>query len=185
MVRMKSEYIIGFSSLKDGRHDYHYKIDSTFFEQFEYTDIEGADLVLDVVLDKKPNMIILEFKVDGYLRVMCDRCTDSFNYPIKGEESVIYKFTDEDLDDEKIIAILPHEVEIDITIPVFEFTTLLLPQRRIHPKKECNKEMLNEIDNYLMVEGVEGAEEEDNKSVENDNEIDPRWSKLKDLKNKS
>jgi len=182
---MKSEYVIGFSSLKDGRHDYHYKIDNTFFEQFEYTDIQGADLVLDVVLDKKPNMIILEFKVVGYLTVMCDRCTDSFNYPIKGEESVIYKFTDEDLDDEKIIAILPHEVEIDITIPVYEFATLLLPQRRIHPKGECNEEMLNEIDNYLMVEGAAGTEEEDDKPIEDENEIDPRWSKLKDLKNKS
>jgi uncharacterized metal-binding protein YceD (DUF177 family) len=182
---MKSEYVIGFSSLKDGRHDYHYKVDNSFFEQFEYTDIEGADLVLDVVLDKKPNMIVVEFAVSGYLRVMCDRCTDSFNFLIKGKENVIYKFTDEDLDDEKIISILPHEMEIDITIPVYEFATLLLPQRRIHPKGGCNKEMLNEIDNYLMVEGAAIPEEEDESSLEDENEIDPRWSKLKDLKNKS
>jgi len=182
---MKSEYVIGFSSLKDGRHDYHYKIENSFFEQFEYTDIEGADLELDVVLDKNPNMIIVEFTVVGYLRVMCDRCTDSFNYPVKGNESVIYKFTDEDLDDEKVIAILPHEIEIDITIPVYEFATLLLAQRRIHPKGECNEEMLNEIDNYLMVEGLTEVGEEDESSIEDENEIDPRWSKLKDLKNKS
>jgi len=182
-VGKKSEYVIGFSSLSDGRHDYHYKIGDTFFEQFDYTDIEGADLVLDVVLDKKPTMIVVDFNVSGHLKVMCDRCTDSFNFPIKGKESVIYKFSDEYLDDEKIITILPHEVEIDITVPVYEFSSLLLPSRRIHPKGECNQEMLNEIDNYLMVKAKKVEEEEE---IEQDeNEIDPRWSKLKDLKKKS
>lgn len=177
----KSEYVILFSSLRDGKHDFHYKIEDKFFEQFDYSDIEGADLTLDVSLEKKPNLMILSLNAAGNLKVMCDRCTDSFNYPVEGEEDVIYKFSEEDLDDEKIITVMPNEIEIDITNPVFEFISLLLPARRIHPKGECNEEMLEEIDKYLMVES-DSTEENKDDSNNDDNEIDPRWSKLKDLK---
>lgn len=177
----KNEYVIGFSSLLDGKHDYHYKIGSEFFEHFEFTDVEGADLTLDLLLEKKPNMMIANFKAEGKIKVMCDKCTDSFDYPVAGEDEVIYKFAEEELDDEKIISILPNEVEIDITIPIFEFTSLLLPSRRIHPDGECNEEMLKEIDNYLMVDS-DSTETDNDRDKPEDDEIDPRWSQLKDLK---
>ncbi len=179
----KSEYVIGFSSLLDGKHDFHYKIGNEFFEHFDYSDIEGADLTLDLLLEKKPNMLIVTLKTEGSIKVMCDKCTDSFDYPVAGEDEVIYKFTEEELDDEKIISILPNEIEIDMTIPIFEFASLLLPSRRIHPEGECNEEMLKEIDNYLMVESDNVEEETDNDQEEpEDNDIDPRWSQLKNLK---
>jgi len=180
-VGKKSEYVIGFTSLRDGKHEYQYKIDKTFFEQFEYSDIEGADLELKVVLEKKPTMIIVDFEVEGSLRVMCDRCTDSFDYPVAGSDDVIFKFSEEELDDEKVIAVLPNEIEIDLTVPVYEFTCLLLPSRRVHPEGECNEDMLNAIDNYLMVES-DSVMEDGSPEDDEDDEIDPRWSQLKDLK---
>ena len=180
----KSEYQIGFSGLLDGKHDFHYKIGNEFFEQFDYADIEGADLEVAVVLEKKPNMLLVEINLKGSLTVMCDRCTDSFELKVSGKDDVIYKFTDEELDDEKIICILPHEVEIDITLPIYEFASLLLPARRIHKKGDCNEEMLKEIDNYLMVK-ADSKKKSEPESPTEESEIDPRWSKLKDLKNKS
>ena len=181
---MKSEYIIQFSSLLDGKHSFHYKIGDSFFEQFEYSDIEDADLELDVSLEKKPNMMILVFDVVGSLKVMCDRCTESFYFPVSGQEEVIYKFSEEDIEDEKIICVLPNETGIDISVPVFEFASLLLPSRRIHPDGECNEEMLSEMDNYLMIESDNTEEEEESNDSDStdENEIDPRWSQLKDLK---
>jgi uncharacterized protein len=183
-VRKKSEYVIGFSSLSDGKHEFQYKIGNEFFEHFELSEVEGADLTVDLLLEKKPNMLIATFKAEGSIEVMCDRCTDSFRYPVAGEDEVIYKFAEEELDDEKIICILPNEIEIDITIPIYEFTTLLLPSRRIHPEGECNEEMLEEIDNYLVVESDEEEIEIDNyqQDESTDSEIDPRWSQLKNLK---
>ncbi len=179
IVGKKSEYVIKFSNLKDGEHKFHYEIDNSFFEQFDYTDIEGAKLKLEVLLVKKPNLLQLYFDVSGVLTVMCDRCTDSFDCPVEGKDDVIYKFTEEELEDEKIICVLPHEVEIDITLPVYEFVALLLPSKRVHPDGECNQEMLEAMDNYLMVESDEDSF--DQNEDEND-EIDPRWSQLKDLK---
>lgn len=181
----KSEYEIGFTSLSDGKHEYHYKIEDTFFEQFDYSDIEGANLDLKVVLQKSPNMIEVDFKTEGTIKVMCDRCTDSFDLFVSGIDDIIYKFSDEELDDEKILTIGSNDTSIDLSAPIFEFASLLLPSRRIHPEGECNEEMLKEIDNYLMVETDEfqsdNTEELDDNQVQDD-EIDPRWAKLKKLK---
>lgn len=179
----KSEYEIRFTSLQDGKHDYRYKIEDTFFEQFDYSEIEGASLDLEVQLEKKPNMILVDFHVSGSLKVMCDRCTDSFFYPVEGKEDIVYKFGEEEFDDEKVMTIYPNDIDIDLALPIFEFTSLLLPSKRIHPDGKCNQEMLKEIDNYLMVESNEIIEEEpDNKPDEGEDEIDPRWAKLKNLK---
>ncbi len=187
VVGKKSEYEIGFTSLQDGKHDYHYKIEDTFFEQFDYSDIEGANLNLDAVLEKSPNMITVDFKTKGTLKVMCDRCTDSFDLPIAGEDDVIYKFSDQEIDDEKILTIAPNEVKIDLTAPIYEFISLLLPSRRVHPEGECNEEMLKEIDNYLMVESDDTADNhhikpDSDQGNDDDDEIDPRWAQLKNLK---
>jgi len=184
-VGKKSEYEIGFTSLLDGKHEYRYEIEDTFFEQFDYSDIEGAKLNLVVVLDKSPNMITVDFKTEGTIKVMCDRCTDSFDLSVEGEDDIIYKFSDEEIDDEKILSIASNETSIDLSTPIYEFTTLLLPSRRLHPVGECNEEMLKEIDNYLMVEtdDVDTANNQNSdESQESEEEIDPRWAKLKKLK---
>ena len=50
----------------------------------------------------------------------------------------------------------------------------------MHPKGECNQEMLEAMDDYLMVESDEVEPSED-ENVD-DQEIDPRWEELKKLK---
>jgi uncharacterized metal-binding protein YceD (DUF177 family) len=182
-VGKKSEYEIAFVGLRDGKHHFHFKIDDTFFEHFDTTDIEGADLELDMELEKEPTMLQVRFQINGKLKVMCDRCTDSFFIPVNGQDDLIYKFTEKELDNEKVIALSPTATEIDITQPVYEFVSLLLPYKRVHPEGECNEEMLNEINNYLMVEEDEEDDGIDEEVMEEEqDEIDPRWAELKKLK---
>src|SRR5690606_27327097 len=104
-------------------------IENTFFTEFDYTEIEGAELTVDLALEKKPNMLIANFNVKGVFTVMCDRCTDNCQVKVKGGDEIIYKFTDEDIDDEKIIAVLPNEIGIDVSMPIFEISSLLLPSK--------------------------------------------------------
>ena len=46
------EYIIPFSGLKQGKHEFEYNIENTFFESFEYNEFNGADIKLQVTLNK-------------------------------------------------------------------------------------------------------------------------------------
>lgn len=180
-VAKRSEYSIGFTGLQDGLHDFHFEVGDTFFEQLEFSIIEGGSLQVNVQLEKQPTMITVNFTVDGTVRVMCDKCTDYFDLPIEGSDEVIYKFSDEELDDEKIRTIGSAETDIDITLPIYEFTALCLPQRRLHPEGECNDEMLEAMEDYLMVEATD--EENTQEATEEENEeIDPRWNALKQLK---
>ncbi len=118
---MNEEYKIRFTSLKEGFHNFNYTIGQEFFEHIEYSEIKKAELVVDLSLEKKSTMMILNFEIKGKAEVMCDRCTDSFYITIDSDDELIYRFGDEDMGDEKVIVIYPNEIEIDIKHPIYEF----------------------------------------------------------------
>lgn len=177
----KSEYVLGFTSLPDGKHLFSFEVEKSFFEQLDSSEIKDAKLKVKLTLEKKPTMMMANFEIAGKVKVMCDLCTDDFDQPIKGTGDLIYKFGEEDLDDENVITVYPHETEIDVAQPIYEFAYLLLPVRRIHPKGKCNQEMLNDIDQYLMVKKSTKKSKEEIPEKK-DEEIDPRWAALKKLK---
>ncbi len=179
---MIAEYSITFTSLNEGTHEFKYELNNEFFEHFDYADIEGAEMTLEVTLEKKPNMMVVSFYADGKLKVMCDRCTEDFFFPVAGDDQIIYKFSEEAAEDEKIYLVGPNEISINIAEPAFEFISLLLPARRIHEEGECNQEMLEQIDDYLMIESEIEEEEEEPEQESEDNNTDPRWDALKKLK---
>lgn len=178
----KSEYRIGFTGLADGKHEFAFEIGKTFFEQLDYSEISDATLNVTLNLEKKQTMMLADFHIKGSVTVMCDRCTDDFSLPVAGDYNLIYKFGSEDVDDENVVVVFPHESEIDVSHPIYEFTCLLLPARRIHPEGQCNQEMLQSIDQYLMVEEKTQPKKEVTKNIENE-DVDPRWAALKQLKN--
>lgn len=174
---MNDEYIIRFSSLKDGVHEYDFTIGKQFFEHIDYSEIKNAELEVNLFLEKTTTMMILNFGITGQVEVMCDRCTDDFNLEIETFDELIYRFGDEELDDDKVIIIFPNEIEIDIIHPLYEFISLAIPSRRIHEdSKDCNKDMIKDISDYLLIEDEESTVIND---LEERKEIDPRWSALK------
>jgi len=179
---MNDEYIIRFSSLKDGLHEFDYTIGKEFFKHIDYSEVKNAELEVNLFLEKTATMMILNFGITGQVEVMCDMCTDDFNIEIETFDELIYRFGNEDLGDEKVIVIYPNEFEIDITHPIYEFISLAIPSRRVHEdKNDCNKDMLKDISNYLLVEDSQSETVDD---IEESTEIDPRWSALNKLKNK-
>ena len=59
------EYSIPFAGLKQGKHNFRYTIENTFFEAFEYSEFNAANIELIVVLDRLSNMLELELKATG------------------------------------------------------------------------------------------------------------------------
>ena len=79
--------------------------------------------------------------------------------------------------------VYPNETEINVVHPIYEFTILLLPARRVHPEGKCNQETLQDIDKYLMVEEKPTKKEKISEPKKNEDEVDPRWAALQKLKN--
>ena len=169
-MKQLSEYNINFASLKQGIHLYEYKINDTFFQIFECNEFTSADFKVKLTFEKQSTMLLLGFKIKGSIEVPCDRCLDEVKLKIKGEENLIVKFGDEDYDDTDDLVVLPeNEHQINIAKYIYEYIQINVPQKRAHKKKECNQE---------VIEKLKKVEVKENKTQN----IDPRWSKLTQLK---
>ena len=177
-MKKLNEFLIPFIGLKLGKHQFEYQINKAFFESFDYDEFESADIKVSVVFDKKSTMLELNFKHKGTIHVPCDLTNEMFDFPIKGKLKVIVQFGEEYNDDNDELLILPHgEHEINIAQIIYEMIALSIPFRKVHPGVKdgtLDSEALRKL-NELRVEEIK----EDNKNTEDN--IDPRWDKLKQL----
>ena len=177
-MKKLNEFLIPFIGLKLGKHQFEYQVNKAFFESFDYDEFESADIKVSVVFDKKSTMLELNFKHKGTIHVPCDLTNEMFDFPIKGKLKVIVQFGEEYNDDNDELLILPHgEHEINISQIIYEMIALSIPFRKVHPGIKdgtLDSEALRKL-NELRVEEIK----EENKNTEDN--IDPRWDKLKQL----
>ena len=176
MKRLIKEFIISFKSLKLGKHQFEYQIGKTFFETFLYDDFLDADIQIALDFEKKPSLLELTFKDKGTVKVLCDITNEAFSQSIKSEFNLIVNFEHEYNDDNESILILPHVAyEIDISQYVYEMLVLAMPVKRVHP---------GIADGTLKSDILEKLKELQPKQEISldDNQIDPRWAKLKILR---
>ncbi|GEL10147.1 Uncharacterized metal-binding protein YceD, DUF177 family [Flavobacterium glycines] len=171
------EFLIPFVGLKLGKHHFEYQINNAFFEIFEYDEFQNSDIKVSLVLEKKSNMLELNFKHKGTVNVPCDLTGEDFDLPIKGKMKLIVRFGEVFNNDNEELLILPFgEFEINIAQYIYEMVVLSVPQKRVHPGVK---------DGSLKTEALEKLNELQVKEVkkkENKEEnIDPRWDKLKQL----
>jgi uncharacterized metal-binding protein YceD (DUF177 family) len=176
-MKNTKEYLIPFIGLKLGKHNFEYQIDNSFFEIFDYNEYQDSNIKVNVVLDKKSTFLELSFKHKGYVNVPCDLTSEDFNLAVKGKMKLIVRFGEEFNNDNEELLILPHgEFEIDIAQYVYEMIVLSVPLRRVHPGVKdgtLQTEALQKLNELAVSEEKEEIKEEEN--------IDPRWDKLKQL----
>ncbi|TLP73012.1 YceD family protein [Maribacter sp. ACAM166] len=170
----QKEFSIPFSGLKQGKHNFNFQIDNTFFDSFEYDEFNDANITLDVVLNKTSTMLEVDLEASGTINVDCDITSEPFNQPVDADLHLVVKFGEEYNDEDIEILILPHrENELNITQYVYEMLVLAVPQKRIHPGIEdgtLESEVLNRL------KELQPKEKRANKE-----ENDPRWDELKKL----
>jgi len=173
-MKQHKEFIIPFSGLKQGKHEFEYTIENTFFESFEYDEFNGADIKLDVTLNKMSTMMELEMKARGTVNVNCDLTSEPYDQKIKADLELVVKFGDEYNNDNDEILIIPHsEYQINIAQYVYEMLVLSVPLKKVHP---------GVLDGTLQSEVLDKLEELQPKDTkENKEDIDPRWDALKKL----
>ena len=171
------EYTIPFVGLKLGKHKFEYQISNAFFEIFDYNEFQNSDIRVNVVFDKKSNLFEIDFKHTGTINVPCDLTSEDFDLPIKGKLKLIVRFGETFNNDNEELLILPFgEFEIDIAQYIYEMIILSIPLKRIHPgikDGSLNTEALTKLKELTIKEQKKEKKEEEN--------IDPRWDKLKQL----
>jgi len=174
-VDQLSKYRIVYQGLSEGLHEFDFEIDDLFFDSLEYSDIKKGDLKAKVYLNKKSTFLELDFQIDGYVELICDRCLDEYKQPVNFEGKLYVKFSEkEDELADDVICLLPTDHELDISHYIYESINLSIPLKRVHPDDDegnvtCNPEMLEKLENYKTGEPA-------------DDDIDPRWEDLRNLK---
>lgn len=170
------DFDIPFKGLKEGKHDFEYQIDNTFFEHFDYEEFNGSNIKLDLLFNKKSTLMELHFEVSGTVNINCDLTNEPFDQEITSEYDLVVKFGDDYNDELEDILIIPHgEHQINIQQYVYEMIILSVPAKRVHPGVKdgsLKSEILDRLEDYQI---------DSDKNETNTEEIDPRWNKLKNL----
>ncbi|RYD69829.1 MAG: DUF177 domain-containing protein [Sphingobacteriales bacterium] len=170
------QFSIPFTGLKIGKHQFDFEVDNNFFDAFEYSLIKKGILKVEVELDKQETMILLNFKISGTVELNCDTCLSDFTAPLEIQERQIVKFTEDDLesDDPEIIMLNKKESAVDVSSLIYEYINVSVPYivncGKTGQTAQCDMEMIAKLESFAI----------ENKKENND--ADPRWEALKNLK---
>ena len=169
-----SKHKIEFAGLKVGKHQFNFELNKEFFENFSFFDFNNIDLSVDVDLTKKSTLLELNFHLKGSVNVNCDMTNEPFDMPFNKEDFLVVKFGQEYNDEDNEILVLPYgEHKVILDQYLYELVILSLPRKRVHPGVEdgtLESEIIKILDE-LKPSGLAL-------------ESDPRWEKLKKIKNK-
>ncbi|MAX82063.1 MAG: hypothetical protein CL843_18025 [Crocinitomicaceae bacterium] len=164
------EFLIPFGGEKLGKHPHDFEIGKAFFDSgISEVEVLNAAINLLFILEKQSAMLTLHFNFDGTITVPCDRCNAPVEIPIQSSEKLYVKFSQGGFDTtDEVITIADSESHIDLGPYVYEFIWLALPMKFVHDEGECDQDVIDQLEHY-------------NPDDEDDN-IDPRWDALKNLK---
>lgn len=194
----EKDFLVQFSGLKLGEHQFEYIIENDFFNMFDYAEFNSTNIKVDLTLLKKTTMLELEFHHKGTVNVPCDQTNEDFDLPIEGTLKLFVKFGEEFNDDSEDLLILPFaEFQLNVKQYIYEMIALSVPYKRVHPSvaeeytldDEGDFEGLDFLDDddLEMINQEESTEEETDNTPSEDNsdnnnkDTDPRWDKLKQL----
>lgn len=170
-LKFDNQYIIRFKGLKEGIHNFKFAINKEFFMKFDA--LEARDGTVEVIanLIKRSEFLTLDILIKGTVEVQCDRCLEYFNYPIEYSSILVVKFSENSSEQSDDMIILnPNDNELNLTHHIYEFISLAIPYRKIHPesadgKSLCKSDMLQRIREFEVKQDEEA--------------IKTNWEKLK------
>lgn len=170
-----SQYTIPFSGLSEGKHQFDFAVNDRFFAEFETSEVEKGELMIEVELEKRSTHLGLTFTINGMVELVCDRCLENFVFPIKSKRKLLVKFSEKPVEDEaEMIYLHPSSFQVEVAQYIYEFVILSLPIRRIHPdgkegKSLCDPLMLKKLEELRHHSKIKEEPE------------DPRWNELRKI----
>ncbi len=173
-------YDIHILGLENKRYEYDFVSNDAFFAALEQELICKGDVRTHLLLDKSETMIRLDFQITGTVEQTCDRSLDEYDEPVDARQTMLLKFGDhnEELSDE-IELIERGTPTINVARYIFEFISLSLPMKRLHPRfRDEEDELDTDEPNGRLIYRSEPEAETDS---DDPSAIDPRWAALRKL----
>lgn len=161
--------------IPDGSSERTLKLEREDLELEEYDFLGGK---LDLTFYKTIHFIRVNFTIDSEVELICDRSLKSFVHPVKADYEVLFKVDVQEETENEQGAVRRFDFNsntLDIEDEVRDTVLLNIPIKKLHPKffDEDGNPKEFEMQSF-------GKVKEDNEESEM---ADPRWEKLKQLKN--
>ena len=166
-------YKIDLKGVKDETTRLDFDLNDDFFGALDGSQLEHGALHVSVSIRKMAGFFELLFHTEGSVVVTCDRCLDDMNQPIETDNKLMVKLGDTYSEDDDTVTIDENEGMLDLSWFIYEFIMLAIPIKHVHAPGKCNSAMTQKLEE--LSGAVRSSEEEEEA-------IDPRWEKLKNLK---
>lgn len=169
IVNKLREYKIAHKGLGEGTHTFTFELDKAFFDSFDATQGTEGKVEATVVIVKSSLLMEVKMKISGVVEALCDRCLTEMALPVSGEMNLYVKYGERDTsNDDDFIVLAQDDDFLDLSFYLYEIYMLNYPIKVVHPDGECDEEMKEVLDDYI---------------IDPEERTDPRWDELKKIIN--
>ena len=160
--------------LKEGENRFKYSLDDGFFEAIDAPEVKSGKLDVELSAHRTADFFELNFHTKGWVNIPCDLCLDDMKQPIDTANRLLVKFGEAYSEDDEQVVVEENNPVLDLSWFIYEFIVLNIPIKHVHAPGKCNPEMIDMLHTHMA---TQGAGDNDQQAV------DPRWMKLKEIKN--
>ena len=175
----KGEFLIPFKGLENGIHNYRFQVSTDFFKKFEKSRVQNGKYQVDLIFDKRDQMMILDFSFEGHFNASCDRCLAMIDIPSNGDDRVIVKQNGSSSVDqnEDVVWIEDDANKIDVAPMIHTMIHLHLP---LINERNCEDEDYIFCD-HAVLDKIDGESAEESDKDDDSDSDSGTWDALKDL----
>jgi uncharacterized metal-binding protein YceD (DUF177 family) len=169
---------LAFVKLTNGEHQMTFEVNDSFFEYFGNQEISGASVTLLASIIKSDSMLVIDLKGNGSLVSTCDRCLNAVRFNVKPDFKVIAHMNSSEVEtvsnddvNLQLIYLRSSDFELNLASSIYESFLPCIPMVKSCETLE-NKDCDDSVTRIINQDG------------NNDDSVDPRWEKLKQLLNK-
>ena len=166
-------YEIDLKALTEDITPLEWQLDNQFFQSLEDAQVQNGSLHVSGSIRKAVGFFELILHTEGTVQVPCDRCLDMMDQPIEADLRLVVKIGPEYQEEDDIITVDENEGVLQMAWFIYESIVLAVPIQHVHQPGECNDAMMRVLEEHSAARSSDADAEEN---------IDPRWSALKNLK---
>ena len=165
---------INLKTLGQGVTRMEFDVNDDFFRAIDAPEVQRGELKVELEVDRRVDLFELNFHVKGSVSIPCDLCLDEMQQSVDTDHRLIVRFGEANSESEEMVIVEEESGVLDLSWFVYEFIALNIPIKHVHAPGKCNPAMIDMLDAHAANRSGDEDEEET---------IDPRWMKLKEIKN--
>ena len=174
-MNILKHFSIPIEGMKNGLHKKMFTVDNEFFSHFENSPIKKGDFEVELALDKRPDMILMEFDINGNFDTSCDRCMAQIAFPITSQNQLMVKYAENAGEEVGVMYITKDTHHINLSKFIFDSIILSIPLSKVYDCRDtepypCDEDVIKKLE--IMQEDIDPTEEETNPIWDSLNKLD-------------